>query len=534
MINRRDQVSPDALVLTHALEKLRARDGLTHTRLENTRSFEAGPLLALASVRRYAAVHSIGAAEAAVDVIAECVRDNLHDTQRIVADAVLALGMFSDVYARHGIEERVVSVLQSGLLGRRREALLSRWGALHQALDLPAGEPPSDRALRGTIEPEILRELARQLIRREEYSLGSKSVVTPAFPENAADGSHRHGERRGRVIVVGGAVMDAIFGTTELPETGTSKEAFTFDLRPGGKGLHQAVAAARLGLDVSLVAAVPDDRYGHEIVEYLQAHNVDTSLLKRVKSARTPFTCVIEFELGDSSAINWRNQREVRLDHHDADELVQHFARCDAVLVTFEIPRETLEQTLALMSTLNEPRPAIIVTPGQPYTRTISGQALSNIDYLVAHAWELGRYAPSGQGRFDVDPVARELLASGVETLCVLGSGCNVYSQMLGTFTVPTLLSTYLETSAARDAFCAALAAKLIDQSGRFDEDVALWATAAMSATNADHPLSNPMPDRRRVDQLLERSRFRLTPRDLQVGDAPDAAPEPEQPQSRA
>jgi len=35
MTNRTDMVSPDALVLTHALEKLRARDGLTHSRQDS-------------------------------------------------------------------------------------------------------------------------------------------------------------------------------------------------------------------------------------------------------------------------------------------------------------------------------------------------------------------------------------------------------------------------------------------------------------------------------------------------------------------
>ena len=47
-------------------------------------------------------------------------------------------------------------------------------------------EPPSDRALRGTIERDVLRELARQLIRREEYSLGAKSVVMPYASENSS------------------------------------------------------------------------------------------------------------------------------------------------------------------------------------------------------------------------------------------------------------------------------------------------------------------------------------------------------------
>ena len=106
--NRTDMVSPDALVLTHALEKLRARDGLTHSRLDNSRSVEAAPLLGLAAVRRYAAVHDVELAQAALDVIKECVRESLHGSQCIVADAVLGLGTFSEAYIGHGIESRVV------------------------------------------------------------------------------------------------------------------------------------------------------------------------------------------------------------------------------------------------------------------------------------------------------------------------------------------------------------------------------------------------------------------------------------------
>ena len=530
MTNRTDMVSPDALVLTHALEKLRARDGLTHSRLDNSRSVEAAPLLGLAAVRRYAAVHDIEPAQAALDVIGECVRESLHGSQCIVADAVLGLGAFSEAYAGHSIGPRVVYALHSDLLGRRRSALLTNWRLLHEALDLPAVEPPSDRALRGTIEREVLRELARQLIRREEYSLGSKSTVIPYVAENSRKTPM---SRPGHVIVIGGAVMDVTFHTKEVPPRGTSTEAFAFGRAPGGKGLWQAVAAARLGLDVALVAAVAEDQFGREIVDFLKDEGVDTSLLKLVSDAHTPFTAVIEFEMGDSVAINWPNRSEVHLDIRDVDRLGQHFAACDAVLLTFEIPRETLEYTLALINGVADPPPIAIVTPGQPYPETrISGQALSQIDYLVAQPWELGRYGPPDR-QFDVDATARQLLAYGVETLCVLApsGGCNIYSETpLGTFTVPTFPSAYLEWSTARDAYCAALAAKLIDSGRKFSEDVALWASTAMSAAIADHPLPNPLPDRRRVEQLLERSRFKVNSRTAQLSDAAEAYSDQGQP----
>jgi ribokinase len=524
MTNRTDMVSPDALVLTHALEKLRARDGLTHSRLDNSRSVEAAPLLGLAAVRRHAAVHDIELAQAALEVIKECVRESLHGSQCIVADAVLGLGTFSEAYTRNGIEPRVDKALHSDLLGRRRNTLLSNWRRLHEALGFPRAEPPSDRALRGTIERDVLRELARQLIRREEYSLGAKSVVMPYATENSSRKMPL--SRPGRVIVLGGAVMDATFRTKVLPPVGTSSEAYAFQLAPGGKGLWQAVAAARLGLDVALVAAVTNDQFGRQIINYLQDERVDTSLLKLVEDAQTPFTGVIEFELGDSLALNWPNHMDVHLDIRDIDRIGQHLVGCDAILLTFEIPRETLQHTLALLNGLNESKPIVVVTPGQPYPDTgISGQALSQIDYLVGHPWELGRYAPPDRSSFDLDVTARQLLAYGVETLCIPNpAGCTVYSEPLGTFNVPTFPSPYKEISTARDAFCAALAAKLIDSERHFSEEVALWATTAMAAKIADHPLPNPMPDRRRVEQLLERSRFDISPRGTRISDAADAS----------
>ncbi|GEM_PF-1976385 len=513
--------SPDERVLRHALEKLRAREGVTVDRLRAGQGEAAGPLLSLAAVRRYASIYELDLPQAARDVVAECVREALGGSDRIVADAILALGAHAEEYQDHGIEPRVIAGLRSGLLSRRREMLLAHWDRLHLALR--AGQPhaPSDRSLRGTIEPQILARLARQLIRREVYSLGVKGVVMPGPAEGAPDPAPG-----GRVIVLGGAVMDATFQTKTLPQVETSAEAYDFDLSPGGKGLTQAVAAARLGLDVSLLAAVTDDHFGHQIVGYLRRERVDTSMLKLVGDARTPFTGVIEFEFGNSIAVNWRNDREVRLTARDVEAAEPQLRGADAVLVTFEPPRETVQRALAAVHAASGPRPLIIVTPGQPYPDGgLSGQALAQIDYLVARAWELSRYASSGQGKFDLDVVARQLLAYGVETLCVpTGAGCAVYSADLGAFTVPAFPSQYRESSAARDAFCAALAAKLIEAGRQFSEEVALWATAAMAAAIADYPLPNSMPDRRRVDQLLSRSRFAVAPRPGEAPRLSDAA----------
>jgi len=516
--------SADVVVLAHTLEKLRAREGVTLKRLESEARGVAEPLLNLTAVRRHADLHGVGRSEAALAVLGACVRDGLAGSSRIVADAVLALGIFADAYYRHSVEAKVVNALRADLLSLRRRTLRAHWPRLHQALGVAPVEAPSDRALRGNLESAVLSELARLLI-RHETSLRATTNVTP-FPSSPAEATTQ--QSRGRVIVVGGAVMDARFRTKVIPERETTREAYSFVLSPGGKGLTQAVAAARLGLDVSLVAAVADDRFGQEIVEYLQDQGVDTSMMKIVSDAQSSFTGVIEFEQGDSIAVNWRNEMEVRLDIRDVERHESQLLASDAVLVTFELPLESMERTLDLAHAHEMRRPLIIVAPAHPYDDGImSGQTLAKIDYLVAHAWELGRYAPPERTTFDLDAVAKRVMAYGVQTLCVpTGGGCTIYSNRLGTFAVPTFAPVYKESQAARDAFCAALAAKLIDARGEFSEQVALWATAAMAAAAADYPagrnrkpLTTSMPDRSRVEQLLTSARFEVTPRVTSVTD---------------
>ena len=66
--------------------------------------------------------------------------------------------------------------------------------------------------------------------------------------------------------------------------------------------------------------------------------------------------------------------------------------------------------------------------PGTRVLVVSDGQALARIDYMVAQAWELGRLAPATYGKFDVDVTSRQLLAFGVDTLCIPAGGGMVMS----------------------------------------------------------------------------------------------------------
>lgn len=68
--------------------------------------------------------------------------------------------------------------------------------------------------------------------------------------------------------------MDLVFGLADLPEPGETVLASSLHSEPGGKGGNQAVAAARAGADVQLVAALGTDATGTALRKHLQDNGV--------------------------------------------------------------------------------------------------------------------------------------------------------------------------------------------------------------------------------------------------------------------
>ena len=79
-----------------------------------------------------------------------------------------------------------------------------------------------------------------------------------------------------RIGVVGSANVDLTFRTPRLPRPGETLAGHTFHLGMGGKGANQAVAAARLGANVSFVARIGNDAFGQEALRRYQNEGIDT------------------------------------------------------------------------------------------------------------------------------------------------------------------------------------------------------------------------------------------------------------------
>jgi ribokinase len=79
-----------------------------------------------------------------------------------------------------------------------------------------------------------------------------------------------------KILVVGSLVMDLTTRTEKFPGSGETVFGNGFCTAPGGKGANQAVQAARLGADVTMVGMVGNDDFGRQLIASCKAAGIHT------------------------------------------------------------------------------------------------------------------------------------------------------------------------------------------------------------------------------------------------------------------
>ncbi|WP_342743611.1 PfkB family carbohydrate kinase [Halobacillus massiliensis] len=81
------------------------------------------------------------------------------------------------------------------------------------------------------------------------------------------------------ITVVGSLNMDLLTTASRIPDQGETNFGESFSMKPGGKGANQAVAAARLGADVSLIGKVGNDSIGEQLIQHMKQENINTEFI---------------------------------------------------------------------------------------------------------------------------------------------------------------------------------------------------------------------------------------------------------------
>src|SRR5688572_28617381 len=115
------------------------------------------------------------------------------------------------------------------------------------------------------------------------------------------------------VTIVGSFLIGLTMRTQRMPVFGESLPATDFDMGPGGKGSNQAVAAARLGAQVSFASIIGDDALGKIGVDLYASEGVNTDYLQQTSARGTGAAFIIVDQAGrngivvDSSACKLMN-----------------------------------------------------------------------------------------------------------------------------------------------------------------------------------------------------------------------------------
>lgn len=256
-----------------------------------------------------------------------------------------------------------------------------------------------------------------------------------------------------KLLVLGSANIDLVARVSRIPRPGETLMGSSFTTVCGGKGANQAVAAARLGAAVGFLGCVGADGFGELQKSSLAAAGVDLSLLKTTREASTG-TAIIEVSDAGENSIVVIPGANFALTPEDVYACRSFFEMADAVLMQLEVPVAVVEAALDLA---RETGILSILDIGsdQPITPEVVGKA-TIVSPNASEAERLtGRVADSPEA---VRAAAEDLRAMGVEHVVMkLGSRGSQYNGPAGEFFVPAYSVGVVDTTAAGDAFTAAL-----------------------------------------------------------------------------
>ena len=280
------------------------------------------------------------------------------------------------------------------------------------------------------------------------------------------------------VVVVGSANLDLVAATERHPSPGETVLGHGYDEFPGGKGLNQAVAAARSGATVAFVGAVGNDAAGERLRGVLEADAIDADRLGHV-DLPTGRAMIVVDDAGENSIV-------VIPGANGAVELAGELPTSRIVLCQLETPLPVVERALELGRTAGA-RTILNPAPAHSLPAALLGLA----DVITPNEHEVDRLG---------GPEA--LLAAGCGTVVVTlgGDGAAIHTRD-ETVHVRAFDVDVVDTTGAGDAFNGALACRLA--AGDELPRAVRWAAAAGALATTVRGAVPAQPTAAAIEELL-------------------------------
>jgi len=260
-----------------------------------------------------------------------------------------------------------------------------------------------------------------------------------------------------KLLVIGSSNTDMIIQLPRIPRPGETMLGGRFQTAPGGKGANQAVAAARAGADVSLLACVGDDPFGREALAGFATDGIDCEYVVIDPAAPSGVAQIFVAADGENS-IGVASGANACLTPRHVEQAASAIEAANTILLQLEIPLDTVVRAAEIGSAADRrvmlnPAPAQelplelyplldIISPNETEAELLTGIAVKD--------------ESSAAG------AAASLRDRGVDTVLITLGAAGVFVST-GAFskTVPGYVVEVVDTTAAGDVFNGNLAAAL-------------------------------------------------------------------------
>lgn len=288
-----------------------------------------------------------------------------------------------------------------------------------------------------------------------------------------------------RIIVIGSSNTDMVVKSPVLPKPGETILGGTFLMNAGGKGANQAVAAARLGGNVTFVAKVGNDIFGKQSIEGFKKEKINSDFVFIDDEAPSGTALIMVNEEGENCIVVAPGANAQLL---PADiQQVKDISEAAIILMQLEIPIETIAAVLKIAKTNNQ---KVIINPAP--AQKLPDELLNGLFLITPNETEAGLLT----GITVVDEAtalqaADIFLSKGVQNVVItLGKQGAYFHNKDMKFKIDAPTVKAMDTTAAGDTFSGAIAVAVTEkmewkQAIQFAVKAASFSVARMGAQSS-------------------------------------------------
>ncbi|PJF40592.1 MAG: ribokinase [Chloroflexi bacterium] len=297
-----------------------------------------------------------------------------------------------------------------------------------------------------------------------------------------------------KIVVVGSFNTDLTSYMERLPEPGETVNGRKFVVGPGGKGSNQAVAAARLGAEVTFVGRVGKDHYGQIALDLWRNEGINTEFVVQDGEQATGVAPIFVDDSGENMIVVALGAN-LALTPSDVDAAADVIAGADILITQLEIRRRTAGQALQIardngVRTILNPAPAV----------QLPAEFLALADIITPNQTEL--QILTGVHSESLEQDAKSLLVSPSQTVVLtMGAWGAMWVRQDAHAHIESFKVETVDTTGAGDAFNGGLAVGLAEGMDISEAVRFAGATAAMCVTKPGTAPS--MPTRAEVEALM-------------------------------